>query len=127
MPSVRPNGSAGSKGPGTDNLSGLHDNSNPVVPDRTPEPENRDAYPAHAKLHIALIVPDIKVYGAIRQNAWLLSPPDWDGTVKLHVLLKGKDDPNGILLRYLAREAELATSKAAKLLYPEDLELGWSE
>lgn len=112
-----------------DDMHGLPPDGLPVVSDRPPEPEVGDIRPAHAGvLHFALVVPTLKLKKVLDQHIYAMYPPEWQGTLKIHILVKDpREDETGMLLRYLARESNLATSEAAGLLYPEEVELGWQD
>ena len=128
MPELRSDRDNSVEGPEPDDLRGLSPDRRTMVPNRICEPKIEGTGSTPAELHIALIVPDIKIYGTIRKTTYLLTPPDWKGKMRLHVLIKDpKEDERGMLLRYLAKESNLATSHEARLLYPESIELGWSE
>lgn len=129
VPELRPDGDDVLTGPVPDNLRRVSDDGTTVVPDRTPEPETDHLRGTHeGVLHIALVVPTSKLKRVLDQHIFAIYPPDWPGTLKIHVLVKDpRDSEESMLWRYLVREAGLATSKQAGFLYPEEIEMGWKE
>lgn len=128
VPELRPDGDALRDSSGHRPLSGLPEHPGAVVPDGlgAAQPSRHPA--PRATLHIALIVPDIKLYGQLRRSAYLLTPPGWDGDAKLHVLIKDpKTEPTDMLYRYALTELGLVDAAVAGLTYPDTIELGWTD
>lgn len=129
VPELRSDGRDMPPGAQPDNLRGVPLDKLPVVSNGASEPEGAHLRPAHAGvLHIALVVPTLKLKKVLDQHVFALYPPDWQGTMKIHILVKDPaDTEQSILLRYLVREAGLASSEATGFLYPEEVELGWKD
>lgn len=79
-------------------------------------------------MHLALVVNDLKTYGLLRDHLWVISPPGKRGVVKVHVLLqKPKTSEQELVFGYALTRLGLTTPEAARLQYPEELEIGWSD
>jgi hypothetical protein len=81
------------------------------------------------RIHLALVVPDLKVFGRFKDSVYVLKPGDAkDLDIQVHVLLdrKGKDKQQ-VVLGFALTQLGLVEPSVAKLQYPEELELGWSD
>lgn len=103
-----------------------HDSA--VVPDRLPEPVDGGASEAQRVMHIALVVPDLAIYGELKRNAFAVAAHDVSGTVILHFILQRKDQSHEeIVQRWAATETGLVSPKVTGLQYPEEIQLGWED
>lgn len=129
VPELRPDGSNVLTGPVPDNLHRVSDDRLPVVSNGVPQPETDNLRGAHEGVHhIALVVPTLKLKKVLDQHIFAIHPPDWKGTMKIHILVKDPREPEETMLwKYLLREAGMVTSETAGLLYPEEVELGWKD
>ena len=82
----------------------------------------------HQTLHIALVIPDRKLFRVLSKNAYLLQDPTRrDVGVKLHVIEARKGtDPQEVLAKHSLVALGLVSPEVAGLQYPEEIELGWS-
>ena len=92
-------------------------------------PEAREDVQEAGRIHIALVVPDLKVFGSLKDSVYVLKPDsakDYD--IQVHVLVdrKGKDR-QAVLFGFALTQLGLVEPSVAKLQYPEELELGWSD
>jgi len=91
-------------------------------------PETRQDVQKAQRVHIALVVPDLKVFGVLKDSVYVLKPDSAeDLEILVHVLLdrKGKDRQQ-VLFGFALTQLGLVEPSVAKLQYPEELELGWS-
>lgn len=128
VPSVRRDGDGSGGGSGDEPVHRLPDDPGLVVPDRVgPAQGERPAAPRDI-LHIALVIPDIKLYGQLRRAAYLISPPGWKGHVKLHVLPKNpRTTEEEMLYKFVLVDLGLVDPSVAGFAYPDTMELGWSD
>lgn len=81
-------------------------------------------------IHLALVVPDIRLYNLLKTKAMLIQPPYQDLRVQLHILIDDKDDPLHDLdwrIRQALVETGLVTPADAHITYPDQVTLGWPE
>jgi hypothetical protein len=79
-------------------------------------------------IHLALVVPDIKIFGSLKRNAYILKPHDLETQVKLHVLVQRKQQSEEeIIFAFALTQLGLVEPKVANLQYPEEIDLGWSD
>jgi hypothetical protein len=81
------------------------------------------------RVHVALVVPDLKLFGSLKDSVYVLKPDeDEDLDIQVHVLVdrKGKDRQQ-VLFAFALTQLGLVEPSVAKLQYPEALELGWSD
>ena len=134
MPQLRVGnaGNTGSKaGPVRDVVS---KHGNTVLSNRDATPtrekllETRERMQKAQRLHIALVLPDIKIFGSLKNGVYVLKPQEWKGDILVHILLqrKGKTKQE-VVFGFALTQLGLITPSVAKLQYPEELELGWSD
>lgn len=126
---------------GSDPVSdGREQGSLPLVSEGRGEPADRPSPPVAIpsgrpleRLHIALVIPNTRAFRRLVHGAYLIKDPTrQDVSVQLHVL-EGpdpKEDPaaaTGLVLRHAAVKLGLASPEAARLQYPEEIELGWQK
>lgn len=111
----------------------LPEPDSPVVPDRqnadttARTPDTRGESPDDT-LHIALVIPDLRIFQTLKSSAYVLKPHDHDQAIKLHVLLQKKnEDPQSIIFRFALTQLGMVTPEVAQLDYPEEMELGFSD
>jgi hypothetical protein len=80
------------------------------------------------RLHLALVLPDLKVFGSLKDSIYVLKPQGWEGDIQVHVLLqrKGKSKQE-VVFAFALTQLGLVEPSVANLQYPEELELGWSD
>ena len=78
-------------------------------------------------LHIALVVPDLATYKALREHCFIIKPGELPTPVKVHFLLGRDTDEQELVLSHALLELGLVEPKVTRLQYPEALELGWEE
>ena len=106
----------------------LPEHGHPVVSDRPLHGEEDRLSPTRAVLHVALVVPDLKLYGILRNAAWLIQPVGWDGTIKLHIIQQRPNtEPEELINRFALATLGLVTPEVAALQYPEEIEIGWND
>jgi len=98
-----------------------------VVPDRGTTAVNERFRKPSDLLHLALVVPDLKTYRALRESCWVIKPNDWETEVKVHVLLESDRSKQELKFAFALTELGLTDAKAAKLHWPENIELGWND
>lgn len=79
-------------------------------------------------LHIALVVPDIRLYQLVKSKFQVIQPPYSDIKVQLHVLVDDKKDPLAGLdwqVRVALVESGLVHPADANITYPDQVTLGW--
>lgn len=95
--------------------------------DSTGLPEARKGLQESKRIHIALVVPDIKIFGRFKNSVYVLKPQDHEDDILVHVLLQRKDQTHEeILFAFALTQLGLVEPSVAKLQYPEEIELGWS-
>ena len=89
-----------------------------------------DAKPAvddSRTIHLAIIIPDISIFRAIKSSVSIIKPPGLDREVIVHCLLAKKDtDDHSNIFAFALTELGLIDPEVAGLSYPEQFELGWS-
>lgn len=78
-------------------------------------------------MHFALVVPDLKTYRALRDAVWAIKPHGWNGEVRAHVLVQKGREAQDVLFSFALTELGLVHPNVARLQYPEELEIGWSD
>jgi hypothetical protein len=97
-----------------------------LVPDRLGTTEDQLPGPPRADLHVALIVPSLDAYHVLKQNAYLISPPYWDGKVMLHVILQNpKKTREDMLYQVALVDLGLVDPRTTDLAVDEQITLGW--
>jgi hypothetical protein len=87
--------------------------------------ENNGVNISPAALHVALIIRDLKHWEAIKDSAYLVSPPLWNGTVQLHVILQHpRQTPQEMLNKITAVDIGLADPRTIHLAPPDQISLG---
>ncbi len=82
---------------------------------------------ASRTIHIAIVIPDISIFRAIRSSVSIIKPTDLDREVIVHCLLAKKDqDDESNVYAFALTELGLIDPAVAGLSYPEQFELGWS-
>ena len=127
VPRVRSSGDSGNQS-GSD--AGVRDvvpeHSDSVVPSGPPDSVRGGPSEAQRELHIALVVPDLRVYGELKRNAFAVAAHDVTDKVILHFILQRKDQDNSeIVQRWALTELGLVAPKVTGLQYPEEIQLGW--
>ena len=83
---------------------------------------------ARQDIHLALVVPDIRLWQLLKDKAVIVQPPYQDIHVMLHILVDDKNDPYRALdwqVRVALVESGLVTPEDAKITYPDQFTLGW--
>ena len=100
---------------------------NPMVPDGDDSAVTRRFEDPPEFLHIALVVPDLKTYKALREHCYIIKPHELDTPVKVHFLLGRNRTPTELVLSHALLELGLVAPRVTNLQYPEEIELGWEE
>ena len=129
LPPLRIDGHTSATRSHTDDLSGLSDHGNPVVPDRLGEPGPTEPLETPERLHFALVVGDIRQFNALRNSAYVIGPPGWNAReLKLHVMIKSpRQTEEEVLYKFALTELGMIDPEAHGLTYPETIELGIME
>lgn len=59
----------------------------PMAPDRMGPTEGNGHGIPPTELHVALLIPSIKYYKFLKNRVQVLTPPYWEGTVELHMIV----------------------------------------
>jgi hypothetical protein len=80
--------------------------------------------PSPQRVHIALAVPDIRLYEVLKKRAMVVQPPYQNVHVELHIIY---DDGKGIepTIRVALVQSGLVSPEQAQLTYPDQVTLGW--
>lgn len=113
---------------GTKPVSGLvPSDTTPVVSNRSDTTVNPRFHLSSEKLHIALVVPDLKTYHTLRGSSWIIKPSEWEVDIKVHVLLSGDRTDQELVFGFALTELGLTDPQTARLQWPENIELGWDD
>lgn len=96
-------------------------------PDEAREDNAQGAHPISV-VHIAVVVPDIRLYQIVKDKFVVVQPPYHDLKVQLHVLVDDKTDPFRDLewpIRIALVESGLVLPEDVRITYPEQVTLGW--
>ena len=75
-------------------------------------------------IHLALVVPDIRLWKLLKERAFVVKPPYGNTTVHLHVLVEDKRGLDWTIRQALV-ESGLVDPETAGLAYPDQVTLGW--
>lgn len=97
-----------------------------VVPNRPGATEHNGLDSPSATLHIAIVVKDIRLYDAIRNGTYVITPPLWKGEIQLHIVMqKNNDTPEALLLKLAAVDLGLANATVIGLNDGLQISMGW--
>ena len=100
----------------------------PVVPLRLGTAAPTGPAAPFTDLRIALVLRDKHLYELIKEKLTLISPPYWDGHVKLHIILAKKGETiENITNRIALTQLGLVTPRVARLTSPDQVTLGWPD
>lgn len=81
-------------------------------------------------LHLAIVVPDIRLYQLIKNKFRVIQPPYDDIAVQLHVVIDDQKDPHRDLdwqIRIALVQSGLVEPGDMNITYPDQVTLGWPE
>lgn len=82
-------------------------------------------YPPRTTLHLAVVVPDARIYHLLKDKMRIVQHPYWNGTVALHLIIDDPKHPVDERLRIALVTLGLVEPQDLNLAYPEELTLGW--
>ena len=99
-----------------------------TTPTRKGIPTSREELQEAKRLHLALVVPDIKLFGRLKNSVYILQPTPRNQEILVHVLLQRKEQSQSeTVFAFALTQLGLIEPSVAQLQYPEELELGWSD
>ena len=82
--------------------------------------------PKPATIDVAIIVPDMRTARMVKRKCAVITPKNWKGSARMHVLLandKGIDEEMRVFLASL----RMFNPDDLQLVYPIEMEIGWSQ
>lgn len=79
-------------------------------------------------IHLALVVPDIRLFQLLKSKALIIQPPYDNVRVELHILVEDKKDPLKDMpwdIRVALVQSGLANARDANIHPPDQVTLGW--